>query len=307
MIPEKYRNDVDRILSKKHDNGADFWTTPDGRWGVGSPFSAFDRAFILTELGMKKSDPVMNGIARQIFNTWRDDGRFKAAPKGTMYPCYTANAARTLCHLGYARDKRLKRTFEYLLDVQDDHDGWRCNTVRMGKSAATDASNPGTILAALDAFRFTQTMNLDKRLNKAVEFLLDHWTTRKPLGPCHFGVGSLFIQVEYPMFRYNLFFYVYVLSFYKVAINDPRFREAFSVLAAKEVGGKLVVENPNRKMANFCFAKKGSQVSAHRGVFVKSEKIRTQFRHPDQDHAHAAHESHRAAVRPPRIQGREPL
>ena len=44
--------------------------------------------------------------------------------------------------------------------------------------------------------------------------LLEHWAVRRPLGPCRYGIGSRFMQVEFPMFRYNLFFYVYVLSFY---------------------------------------------------------------------------------------------
>jgi hypothetical protein len=46
---------------------------------------------------------------------------------------------------------------------------------------------------------------------------LQHWVVKRPLGPCHFGIGTLFMQVEYPFLRYNLFSYVYVLSFYERA------------------------------------------------------------------------------------------
>lgn len=224
---------------------------------MGSPFSTFDCALILTELGLKRSDPVLKGIAEVILDSWRDDGRFRPVPKGAIYPCHTANAARALCRLGCAKDRRLKQTFEHLFEVQHDDGGWRCNTVKLGKSPVTDASNPGVTLAALDAFRFTSSLNRDKRLDKAVKSLLSHWGTRNPLGPCAFGIGSRFTQVEYPFLRYNLFFYVYVLSFYAAARKAKAFKEALSLLESKLVEGKVVVESPNRRLAKLAFCRKG--------------------------------------------------
>lgn len=57
---------------------------------------------------------------------------------------------------------------------------------------------------------------------------------------------------------YNLFFYVYVLSFYEAARNDIRFQEALTVLESKLDGGMVVVERPNPKLASFHFCKKGA-------------------------------------------------
>ena len=65
-VPKQYQDDVDTILKKRHDNGADFWATADGRWGVGSPFSTFDCGLMLTELGMGRTEAVMKGIADRI-------------------------------------------------------------------------------------------------------------------------------------------------------------------------------------------------------------------------------------------------
>jgi len=165
--------------------------------------------------------------------------------------------ARVLCRLGYASDHRLAKTFDHLLATQHDDGGWRCNTYKFGRGDETAFSNPGTTLAALDAFRFTNRLNQDQRLDHAVESLLSHWETRKPLGPCHYGIDKLFMMVEYPFFRYNLFFYVYVLSFYDQAKSDSRFLDALNVLNSKTIDGKMVVENPNRKLANFRFCRKG--------------------------------------------------
>ena len=76
--------------------------------------------------------------------------------------------------------------------------------------------------------------------------------------PCHYGIGTLFNQVEYPFLRYNLFFYVYVLSFYDRAKDDERFRDALLALEAKlDDAGQIVVERPHRALKGLGFCEKG--------------------------------------------------
>lgn len=253
----QYKADVKAIIAKRYDNGGDYWASSDGRLAIGHPFSTLACALMFSELGVGLSNPILKGATDLILKAWREDGRFRLAPGGTLYPCYTATTARILCRLGYTNDSRLKQTFNHLLEIQHDDGGWRCKKFSFGRGPETEFSNPGPTLEALDAFRFTHFLSQDERLDNAVEFLLNHWVTRKPLGPCHFGIGTLFMKVEHPFFRYNLFFYVYALSFYDKAREDTRFLEALEVLQSKLVAGKVVVENPNRKLAGFSFCKKG--------------------------------------------------
>lgn len=120
-------------------------------------------------------------------------------------------------------------------------------------------SNPGPTLEALDAFRFSSLSYTDKRLEKAVDFLLWHWKIKKPIGPCHYGIGSLFMKTEFPFFRYNLFYYCYTLSFFKKAHKDKRFKDALILLKDKLINGKMIIENPNRQLAEMVFCRKGQQ------------------------------------------------
>ena len=94
--------------------------------------------------------------------------------------------------------------------------------------------------------------------HQAVEFLLDHRMIRTPIGPCHYGIGTLFMQVEYPFRNYNLFVYVYILSFYRRAREDERFCEALQTLEYKMTNGQIVVERVVPKMAKLAFCKKGA-------------------------------------------------
>ncbi|MFZ5967343.1 MAG: prenyltransferase [Bacillota bacterium] len=256
-IEKQYLSDFEAILSHRYDNGADYWTTPDKRLIKGSPFSTLDSVLYLLELGMEPTEPLLKKCADLIFSTWREDGRFKIYPQGAIYPFHTAHAADVLCHMGYAFDARLQKTFQHFLDTQYTDGGWRCNKFSFGRGPETEYSNPFPTLTVLSAFRFTDYLNKEPALDKAADFLLEHWTIRKPIGPCHYGIGTLFMQVEYPFRNYNLFLYVYVLSFYKRARNDERFLDALKTLESQMVDGQVVVQRVNRKLAGLSFCKQG--------------------------------------------------
>ncbi|MCC0740726.1 prenyltransferase [Clostridioides sp. ZZV14-5902] len=256
-VENQYLSDIEEILSHRYDNGADYWATPDKRLMKGSPFTTLDSVLYLLELGMKPTDTLLKECADLIFSTWREDGRFKLYPKGGIYPCHTANATNALCHIGYASDVRIEKTFQYFLDTQYTDGGWRCNKFSFGRGPETEYSNPLPTLNILDAFRFSDYLNKESKLDKAVDFLLEHWTIRKPIGPCHYGIGTLFMQVEYPFRNYNLFLYVYVLSFYNRAKKDKRFLEALKILESKMSDNQIVVERVVPKLSKLSFCKKG--------------------------------------------------
>lgn len=253
----QYQSDYEAILSHRHDNGADYWTTPDKRLIKGSPFSTTECVRYLLELGMEHTDPILMACADLVFSTWREDGSFKLYPQGSVYPCHTVNAAELLCQMGYVQDERIQKTFQHLLETQYTDGGWRCNKFSFGRGPETDYSNPLPTLTALSAFRYSDYLNNEPALDRAVEFLLQHWTIRQPIGPCHYGMGTLFMQVEYPFRNYNLFVYVYVLSFYNRAKKDSRFLEALKALEATLQNGQIVVERVVPKLAKLSFCKKG--------------------------------------------------
>ena len=120
-IEKQYLSDVAAILSHRHDNGADLWATPDNKLLKGSPFSTFDSVLYLLELGMSPQEPVLKAAADLIFSAWQEDGRFRIYPTGGIYPCQTAIAANVLCHMGYAEDERLQKTFQHFLDIHNRH------------------------------------------------------------------------------------------------------------------------------------------------------------------------------------------
>lgn len=249
-------DDINVIVSHQHDNGANLWATPDNKLQKGAPFSTLESALYLTELGLSLDEPILKNTAKLIFSTLRDDGRFKLSPNSSIYPCHTAQALKVLCYLGYHNDARLKKTIEYFLNTQQLDGGWKCNKYIYGHGPETEYSTPHTTLAVLDALRFTEHKN-SPQVNKAINFLLEHWIIKKPISPCQYGIGSLFMKIEYPFRNYNLFYYLYVLSFYDFVKKDERFLDALSKLQEKAINDQIRVERVVLKLAKLNFCKKG--------------------------------------------------
>jgi len=254
----RYAADLETILGRRHQNGADYWATPDGRVYVGSPFSTLGALGMLHELGVRRSHEGVRGGLRLILDAWRDDGRIRLAPDAPLYPCYTAEAARVLCRYGYSSDRRVQKTATHLLEDAHESGGWRCNYTKFGRGPETRVANPGATLFALDVLRFTGHAGAGRVVDDAVRSLLVHWETRKRCGPCHYGIGPRFMKVEYPFLRYNLFYFVYVLSHYPAAAGDARFRAAAATLASRlDAEGRLIVEAPHRGLKGLTFCARG--------------------------------------------------
>jgi hypothetical protein len=211
----------------------------------------------LGSLGAKAADHKVIREAVEFVLSYCGEGGFPYGPKSSRLPCIAARILAALGRLGYV-DRRLESCYEELLEAQRPDGGWRCATVRLGKSPDTDASNPGTTLYALDAFLYRDNGAREREtLDRGVDFLLGHWDIRRPLGPCEFGIGTTFLKAEFPMIRYNLLYYCYVLSKYDSARRDRRYEEAVRALRGKSKDGGLVNENPHKKWQCYGFARKG--------------------------------------------------
>jgi len=250
--------DIAWLLSTRYDNGADYWATPDKKIGIEKPTSTLTALLLMSELELPQSHEALQGAAKLALDSIQQDGRVKIAPKGSTYPCQSALVAIALLKNRYVDDPRVLSVLTSLRENRYTDGGWRCNKFFFGRGPETEHSNPGVTLFVLDAMRCANLHKNTSEFDSAVETLLDHWTVRIPIGPCHFGMGTLFMQVEYPFLRYNLFYYVYVLSFYAKARSDVRFLEALDALRNKlDPQARVVIERPSKKLQHLNICEKG--------------------------------------------------
>lgn len=267
----KLKDEIDSILSTSEINDGKFWTRKDGDIHAPHGFSTIDVLNTLGEIGLKYNESKMvQDTINFIFSYLDDNGCFKYSPKSSKLPCITARIITGLGRLGYVHDPKLENCYKYLHQTQQEDGGWRCATAKIGKSPETDASNPGTTLYVLDAFRFrSNSQAVNEKLDNGVLFLLNHWETRKPLGPCEFGIGSRFLSIEFPFLRYNLFYYVYVLSFYKIAQKDKRFIDAKNFLIKKSKNNEIYPDNPHKSWNKYSFAQKNKKSEIATKLFLE--------------------------------------
>ncbi len=255
----KWAKEIQTLFERQRENGGPFWSRKDGDIHAPAGFSTIDVLNVLGELGATTQEfPALQNAVNFIMSYQNPDGSFRYAKKSSRLPCMAGRIAAAFGRLGVQEGARSEKIFHWFLEIQSGDGGWRCATVKLGKSPETDASNPGTTLYVLDAFRFRDNSQRDvSALNRGVEFLLRHWEAKEPLGPCVFGIGSRFLKVENPFLRYNLFYYVHVLSHYKKAHRDPRFLEAMQTLASRLDEGMMRVEAPHKAWQSFSFARRG--------------------------------------------------
>lgn len=248
-------SDIQSIINRQYENGGPYWSREDGNIRAPSGSNTIETLFVLGEIGIRWQDlPVIKEAVEYVFKYQNKDGSFRYHTLASKLPCLTALILAALGRLK-VDNQRLENAYNWLLEIQWSDGGWRCMTVKVGKSPITDASNPGTTLFVLDAFRFrNNSPDVIDKLNKGADFLLQHWEVRQPVGPCAFGIGTRFMKIEYPFMRYNLFYYVYVLSFYDYAKKDLRFKEAYTILKNKINDGKIIPENPHKTWQSFDFA-----------------------------------------------------
>ena len=246
---------AEKLIGLKNINGGTVWDRQDGNIYAPTGFSTIDFLSILGDIGLNYNDSSTVKDAVEKMMSYYDEkrGMFQYVQKGSKLPCVTAKIITALTKLKY-KNSILENTFRFFVETQCDDGGWRCATVKIGKSDSTDASNPGTTLYVLDAYKYRENTKQEMgKMDKAILFLLRHWETKKPLGPCEFGIGTQFMKTEYPFIRYNLFYFLYVLSFYEKAKEDKRFKEALKELKAKEMDNGIKIEHPNKNWQNILF------------------------------------------------------
>jgi hypothetical protein len=252
----KWKNEIKALINRKHENGGPFWSRSDGNILAPAGFCTIDVLHAIGQLGGKvTASTALRDAANFLLTYQNDDGSFSYSQQTTKLPCNTANILSTLGRLGVSNSKPIDLAYSWLFTNQAPDGGWRCATVKRGKSPETNASNPGTTLWVLDACLFRDNDKQEnKQLNRGVNFLLDHWNSRKPLGPCTFGIGSRFLKTEFPFRRYNLFYYVYVLSQYEDAVRDHRLHQAFEALKLQAKNGGLRIRAPHKAWKGSVFA-----------------------------------------------------
>jgi hypothetical protein len=71
-----------------------------------------------------KTHPAMEKAAEFVFKSQTDEGDFRGIYGNQYSPNYSSAILELLCKLGFVEDKRILRSFEWLLSIEQDDGGW---------------------------------------------------------------------------------------------------------------------------------------------------------------------------------------
>lgn len=137
------QEEIINILSTSNTNGGNYWARKDGDIHAPHGYSTIDVLMTLGDIGFDyRNSCIVSETIISLFTYCDDNGCFKYSPKSSKLPCITARIVAAFGRLGFTDDSRIEKCYKFLLDSQKDDGGWRCSTVKIGKSPETDASNP---------------------------------------------------------------------------------------------------------------------------------------------------------------------
>jgi hypothetical protein len=170
---------------------------PGGGWNVGPSsytpkyLATNWRMLVLSDLGVDRSEPEVAALCERWAAAFPlKGGGVGGNSKGVGHHCVVGNIARGLCRMGYARDPRVRRSMEWLVETASPLGGWSC----FGSGRNLDSWEGLSAFAAYP--RELWTPEMAEVVAKAAEFFLERELHRQ--GPRY----APWYRFHYPVHYY---------------------------------------------------------------------------------------------------------
>jgi hypothetical protein len=211
----------------------------------------FHKLAFIADLGLNVNDAPVKKIAKKVMEHQSEQGPFQLT---TNVPTHFGGSGKdtwawalcdapilvsTLVKMGLENDKRVQTAVQYLDGLLSEN-GWPCAvSPELGKFRGPGRKEdpcPFATLAMLKLISRVPELHEGKSAKIGVETLLSLWENSKEQHPYIFYMGTDFRKLKAPMFWYDILHVLDILSQFKWARKDKRFKEILSVVEAKADG-----------------------------------------------------------------------
>jgi len=215
---------------------------------------------MLADFGFTTEDKRITRACEYVFSTQLPSGGFGWDPPTHAHDCHTAILAESLAKLGFLRDSRLQKAYEWLTKRQRLDGGFWCkNTGQPGGPREKEPSCAMATMFVLGALAQNPELLDDKAAIKGGDFLLRCWENRGKIRYAGHDsqVGTDWEKLKYPFTDYKILKFLDVLSQFEHARHRLRESEMTSLLLSKRDGkGRLTPESIVKVWSNFDFGQK---------------------------------------------------
>jgi hypothetical protein len=219
----------------------------------------FHKLAFIADLGLNASDVPVKKIAKKVMEHQSEQGPFQLT---TNVPTHFGGSGKdtwawalcdapilvsALVKMGLGEDKRVQVAIQYLDGLVRDN-GFPCVvSPELGKFRGPGRKEdpcPFATLAMLKVISRVPELYDGKSAKIGVETLLTLWDESKERHPYMFFMGTDFRKLKAPMLWYDILHVLDILSQFKWARKDKRFKDMLGVVEAKADGdGRFIPES----------------------------------------------------------------
>ncbi|MCQ3936643.1 MAG: hypothetical protein DPW18_06305 [Chloroflexi bacterium] len=208
----------------------------------------FHKLSFIADLGLNAGDPPVKRIVDKVMKHQSKQGPFQLP---TNVPAHFGGSGRdewawalcdapvivsSLIQMGKRDDPRVQTAVEHLNGLVRDN-GWPCAvSPELGKfrgPGRKDDPCPYATLVMLKVLAHTPELREGKSAKTGVETLLSLWEKSREQHPYMFFMGTDFRKLKAPLFWYDILHVLDVLSYFKWAWKDKRFKEMLNLVTAR--------------------------------------------------------------------------
>lgn len=224
-----------------------------------SASQSFHKLEFIADLGLNINDPPVNKIIQRVMSHQSKQGPFQLptnVPKHfggsgqdewAWALCDAPIIVASLIQMGMGEDTRVQTAVEYLNGLLREN-GWPCTvSPELGKfrgPGRKDDPCPYATLVMLKVLAHVPELRESKSAKTSVETLLSLWEESRESHPYMFFMGTDFRKLKAPMFWYDILHVLEVLSHFKWAGKDKRFKAMLDVAVSKaDADGRFIPES----------------------------------------------------------------
>ncbi|MBL8101972.1 MAG: hypothetical protein JNM02_05540 [Anaerolineales bacterium] len=224
-----------------------------------SASQSFHKLEFIAELGLNVNDTPVKKIVDKVMERQSEQGPFQLPTNVPVHfggsgkdtwawaLCDAPVVLASLIQMGMHHDPRVQKSLEYLNGLLCEN-GWPCTvSPELGKFRGPGRKNdpcPYATLVMLKVLAHVPELHERKSAKIGVETLLSLWDESMERHPYMFFMGTDFRKLKAPLFWYDILHVLDVLSHFKWAWKDKRFKEMLNLVESKADGnGRYISES----------------------------------------------------------------
>jgi len=215
---------------------------------------------VLGDMGLTAEDERIARACEYVFSTQLPSGAFGWDPPDKPGDCHSAIIMESLSKLGFTGDKRLLKSYNWLVERQRRDGGFWCkDTAQIGRPREKEPSCAFATMFVLGALAQYPRPRDSEISRGAVDFLFNCWTQRGRIRYAGHDsqIGTDWEKLKYPFNDYKILKFMDILSQFDFARNRLKGSGMIDVLLSKQDElGRFTPESIQKVWSGFDFGQK---------------------------------------------------